>query len=292
VVNDGSSDRSADIVKRYLTSGYIRYIEQANQGVANARNTAIGRSSGDFVAFVDQDDLWLPDKLEKQVAYMESHTDVALVHARVECIDKHGVPISCDGRVYVDNASGHCAEQLLIGNRIAVLTALVRRSCLTGVGLLSQTYAPSDDWHLWLRLAVRFPFGFLDEVVAQYRVHDFNESRDLLKMKFAEIRVAESFRAEYPLHARSMDQRAIDTTLIRCYEGAAALLSQAGRTLEAKSLKRKAARIRLSAPWYYADLLASFFPQKVQRHVLWYCRRLGEVVHLHRRQSRTVHKSR
>jgi glycosyltransferase involved in cell wall biosynthesis len=285
-VNDGSHDCSAEIVKRYFTSGRLKYIEQVNQGVANARNTGIEHSSGEFVAFVDQDDLWSPDKLEKQIAYMQAHADVALVHGRVECIDGDGARISCEGRVYVDDTSGYCAERLLTGNRIAVPTVMVRRSCLNAVGFLDQTFAPSDDWHLWLRLALRFPFGFLDEVLATYRVHDSNESRHVLKMRLAEIHVLESIRSAYSTDTLSMNRQALDSSLIRYYEGAAALLSQAGSRDEASSLRRKVMRMRLCAPWYYADLFARLFPIKSRRYVLWYCHRFGALLRPHRRHTR------
>jgi glycosyltransferase involved in cell wall biosynthesis len=273
-VNDGSRDRSAAIVRKHLPSERIKYIEQANQGVASARNTGIEQSSGEFITFLDQDDLWLPQKLEKQVAFMESHSDVALVHSRVECIDGAGIPISCKGHVYVDETTGYCAQSLLVGNRIAVLTVMLRRSCLDVVGRLNQTLAPSDDWDLWLRLAVHYPFGFMDEVLAKYRVHDSNESRHVLKMRLAEIGVLETFRAREPGIIQSANRYEIDTALIGLYKRTAQLLSDLGRHDEATGLRRKWHRVQLRAPWYYAACVAALFPAKLQPRVRWYCHRL------------------
>src|SRR5262245_58002873 len=73
IVNDGSPDDSACEIARFLPHPRIHYIEQNNAGVANARNTAIDHSSGCFIALLDQDDLWLPTKLERQVAHLDAH---------------------------------------------------------------------------------------------------------------------------------------------------------------------------------------------------------------------------
>jgi glycosyltransferase involved in cell wall biosynthesis len=277
-VNDGSRDQSAEVVKRYLSSGRIRYFEQPNRGVANARNAAIQCSTGRYIAFLDQDDLWLPGKLEKQVAYMQAHPEVALVHGPVECIDAEGTLISCAGRVYVDDAAGYCAEQLLVTNRIAVVAVMVRRSCLDAVGLLDQALAPADDWDLWLRLAVRFPFGFINEVLAKYRLHETNESKNTLTMTLAEVRVLESFRARYPAVIESADREAIDSTMVACYTRAAELLRQTGREREASTLCDRAQRLQRRIPGYYADRLARLFPTSLQPYVRWYGRRLGGLI--------------
>ena len=274
-VNDGSRDQSADIVRRYVATGRVKYLEQANQGVASARNTGISNSSAEFIAFLDQDDRWEPDKLALQVAYMDARPELALVHARVGCIDAEGEPISCSGRVFVDDTSGYCAERLLTGNRIAVLSVLMRRSCLESVGPLNQELAPSDDWDLWLRIAARFPIGFIDAVVAQYRVHDAMESKNLLKMKLAEIRVIESFRATHPQDVRRMNREATESVLIGLYEQAAELLRHAHRPQDAALLLTKAAEMRRRAPWYYLRQASSIFPEKLRRYAAWYWQKLA-----------------
>jgi glycosyltransferase involved in cell wall biosynthesis len=282
-VNDGSRDGSAKIVKSYLASGRIKYVEQENQGVASARNTGIAHASGEFIALLDQDDIWFPDKLEKQVAFMDAHPEIALLHARVSCIDGAGNPISCKGFIYVEDVRGYCVERLLSGNRIAPLTVLVRRSCLDEVGGFDGAFAPADDWHLWLRIASRFPFGFLESIVGQYRVHESNESKNLLRMKFAEIRVMEDFRSSHPTQIRQMSRAAIESRLIGFYERAAELLLVAGRSREAAVFQQKAARMKLRAPWYYMEKLASLLPAKYRRVLSWYWYRVRSTVGLHGR---------
>jgi glycosyltransferase involved in cell wall biosynthesis len=273
-VNDGSRDGSSEIVRRYLGSGRIRYVEQANQGVANARNTGIAHSSGKFIALLDQDDVWLSDKLEKQVAYMEAYPEVALLHARVACINGEGREIDCKGWMYVDGACGYCAERLLAGNRIAPLTVLIRRSCLDEVGTFRQAFAPADDWHLWLRIAVRYPLGFLDEVVGHYRVHDSNESKNLLKMKTAEIAVIESFCDSFPNEFQHMNRWVIESKLVGLHERAAEMLAAADRASEAAALRRKATRMKITSLWYYLRRLSFLLSHKRQSAILWYWYRI------------------
>jgi glycosyltransferase involved in cell wall biosynthesis len=279
VVNDGSQDGSMEIVKRYIGSGRIKYVEQTNQGVANARNTGIFHSSGEFIALLDQDDAWLPDKLEKQIDFMDAHPEVALLHARVACIDGEGRPISCRGWIYVgEEVHGYCAEQLLSGNKIAPLTVLIRRACLGKVGVFNQSCAPADDWDLWLRIAVRFPLGFLDSVVAKYRVHDSNESKKKLKLRLGEIQVMESFRSEYPALVRRMNRKSIELRLISFYHDAVELHTRAGQPIEASILQRKADSIKLRAPWYYLLKANRMSTEKQWRFVGSYWHRIRSLL--------------
>ena len=198
VVNDGSPDESAREIARFLPHPKIRYIEQKNGGVANARNAGIAIARGSLLALLDQDDLWLPDKLERQVAYLRENPELGMVHSRVECIDATGVKRSCDGAIQVYPFTGQCAGRLFAGNAIAPLTVLMRASCANEVGVFDQQFAPADDWHLWLRIARRYPIGFLDTITAKYRFHDANVSKDQLIMHRAVLRVMSAISKEYP----------------------------------------------------------------------------------------------
>jgi glycosyltransferase involved in cell wall biosynthesis len=256
----------------------VKYVEQANQGVACARNTGIAQSTGDFVALIDQDDTWTTDKLERQVAFMTTHPDVGLLHARVECVDAEDRVMSCEGWIYVDEYEGMCAHRLLAGNGLVPLTVMIRRACLDAVGGFDQTFAPADDWQLWLRIAVRYPLGLLDALVGRYRVHEANESKNVLKMTLAAIRVMEWFEATYPEEARRARRAAVDGRLLSFYDKAVALLSQAGRTEEARAFAERARRTRRRSPWNYARL-----PAKQRRLVRWYWSRLRALVSSHQR---------
>jgi glycosyltransferase involved in cell wall biosynthesis len=198
IVNDGSTDGSRAVIARYLSDPRIIYREQANQGVARARNAGIAAATGAYVALIDQDDLWLPEKLEHQVRYLEDHPEVGLLHARVRCIDAGGEVRSCDGVIWVYPFQGRCAPQLARGNGIAPLTVMLRRSCIDDVGTFDQLLAPADDWELWIRIARQYELGFSDEVTALYRWHGENVSGNRVTMHRAVLRVLRHVAEHYP----------------------------------------------------------------------------------------------
>src|SRR4030042_587586 len=86
VVDDGSTDNTKEALKRY--SKNIFYIYQSNKGRSQARNTGLKVAKGDYIAFLDDDDIWVPHKLEKQVAFMDSNPNIGLVHTITEVIDE------------------------------------------------------------------------------------------------------------------------------------------------------------------------------------------------------------
>src|SRR5438067_2461064 len=114
IVNDGSPDASAREIARFLPHRQIKYIEQQNAGVAAARNTGLAHATGELVALLDQDDLWLADKLDRQIAYLDARPDVGLVHTRVQCIDAEGNPRSCTGAIWINPYEGLCAGRMLL----------------------------------------------------------------------------------------------------------------------------------------------------------------------------------
>jgi glycosyltransferase involved in cell wall biosynthesis len=179
IVNDGSTDNSREKLSAYRQLPFVQYIEQDNRGVAAARNTAIRKATGELIAFLDQDDLWLPEKLDIQVDYLRQHTDVPLVHANLGHINENGEPIQV---IWPTDVEGSCFRELFLWNRIAVPTVVVRRQCLSEVGLFNENLAGSDDYDMWLRIAQRFPIGRIARVLALYRFHGKNVSRDKLLM--------------------------------------------------------------------------------------------------------------
>jgi hypothetical protein len=127
---------------------------------------------------------------------------------------------------------------------------------------------------LWLRIAVRYPLGFLDEVVGHYRVHDSNESKNLLKMKSAEIAVIESFCDSFPNEFQHMNRWVIESKLVGLHERAAEMLAAADRASEAAALRRKATRMKITSLWYYLRRLSFLLSHKRQVAILWYWYRI------------------
>lgn len=271
VVDDGSRDASQTVIADYLRHANVRLVTQQNAGVAAARNTGIRDAAGEYIALVDQDDLWLPDKLARQVEYLDAHPEIALVHSNIYFIDEAGERIPNPEWAWVAPSSGRVLPQLVQQNSICTCTVLMRKSALEQAGLFRQELAPADDWDLWLRIAARHPIGFVDAVTACYRVHPENESRNLLKMQEAEIRVVETFMREYPGAVGAAITRA---KLFSLYSEAARLLERFGRHAEARGYWLRALRAHPAAWEPYVSLLWGTLPMRQRRALAWYGERV------------------
>jgi len=239
IVNDGSPDESARIISQFLPHPQIRYIEQQNAGVAAARNAGVAHANGAFIGLLDQDDLWLPNKLARQVSYLYSHPEIGLVHTRVKCIDGDGAPRSCAGAIGVYPYEGLCAGRLLLGNVIAPVTVLLRSECIDDVGTFDQRFAPADDWELWMRIARRHPIGFIDEETACYRFHGENVSSDQLKMQRAVLNIIDAICERFPDVAESVSPAELAYARSVALGGAAEALEERGRKAEARRYRKE-----------------------------------------------------
>lgn len=170
VVDDGSSDETPAVLAAYRDR--IRVIRQPNQGVSSARNAGIGAATGEFVAFLDSDDLWLPTKLERQVALLDEDAGLGLVYSDGETFDgETSCPLalfSQANRLY----QGDVLHQLFVGNFISTPTPIVRRCVLDETGEFFDNEVVAEDWDMWLRIAARYPVGLIAEPLVRRRVHE------------------------------------------------------------------------------------------------------------------------
>jgi len=171
VVDDGSTDQTPEVVSKYLTDSRVRYWAQPNQERAVARNRGIASSSGEYVAFLDADDVWRPDKLARQVSVLERARESALCYTYARYIDPEGNPLKAERHVAA--REGYILPQLIRGNFIPVSSVVVRRSALDTVGVFDtdSRLIGSEDWDLWLRIAAAFPVRLVPEELTLYRVH-------------------------------------------------------------------------------------------------------------------------
>jgi glycosyltransferase involved in cell wall biosynthesis len=168
VIDDGSSVDLVPLVNA-LDDNRIRYFRhESNRGEAAARNTGIRNVRGDYVAFLDDDDEWLPEKLRLQLELFGRCPDT------VGCVTGGFARIR-DGRVLsreIPTRRGDLSGELLLKNIVGPpSTVMVRRDCLDRVGLFDEGIAFGVDYDLWIRLAQRYQFDFVPEVVARYTVH-------------------------------------------------------------------------------------------------------------------------
>ena len=164
VVDDASSNETPAAVRRHPTVRYIRHA--TNRGGSAARNTGIAASSGSLIAFLDDDDLWLPNKLALQVPVLEAHPDAGGVYSHMRLSDEQG------GSLWPDRTrteSGFMFRELLLDNFMLTPTVLVRREAFGKAGYFDEQLTSSQDYDMLLRLTFHFPFLYAPGVVAVYR---------------------------------------------------------------------------------------------------------------------------
>jgi len=181
VVDDGSTDDTKSALAPYM--GKIHYLHQNNRGVAAARNAGIARARGEYIAFLDADDIWFPTKLALQVHALEANPAVGLAFADFLDFDDTGVTRSSRLNTWPqakawftrhqlgnsEIACGPMYEELLQACWIHASSAVVKRHVLGVVGLFGEAFLTGEDYELWLRVAQRYPFLWVNRVLSGYR---------------------------------------------------------------------------------------------------------------------------
>ncbi len=179
VVNDGSPDDTAERLRPLVEAGRIVYIEQPNAGQGAARNRGIAEAKGEYIALLDDDDRWPPDKLAWQAAELEAHPEAVMVYGDYRRIERDG-RMSPPVETYCP--SGAVYDAFLRGCRIlSPGQTLIRASALRAVGGFDPEVWGSDDWDLYLRLAKQGEFRHVRRVALEYRLHGGNASRHAVR---------------------------------------------------------------------------------------------------------------
>jgi glycosyltransferase involved in cell wall biosynthesis len=177
IVDDGSSDDSVDLIRRHFRDSRIRIARQPQGTLRVARPAVLAQAQGEFIAFLDHDDLWLPHKLHEQLAPARSNPEAALIFSDCLIIDAAGRTIGrlSDqydfGTIDLTGTRGY-RELLRRGCFVAYPTAFARTAAVRAVGGFDARYQYVSDYDLWLRLARRSPLLSIREPLAKYRVHD------------------------------------------------------------------------------------------------------------------------
>jgi cellulose synthase/poly-beta-1,6-N-acetylglucosamine synthase-like glycosyltransferase len=165
VVDDASNDETGNVCKSMVGINYVRV--ERSQHVAGARNVGLLASRGEYVTFLDDDDLRLPDSVDEQVELLEADRQAGLVYGQAICGDQQGEPTShVYSHVY---PQGDVFWTLLSQNFIPCGSAVFRRSCLKRVGLLDDGLPGIDDWDLWVRIAELYRIIALQKSVMIWR---------------------------------------------------------------------------------------------------------------------------
>jgi teichuronic acid biosynthesis glycosyltransferase TuaG len=172
VINDGSTDRTAEALRPF--TGLVTLIDRENRGVYSSRNEGVERAAGEFVAFLDADDAWKPEKIARQMDVFARHPEVALVATRAEEIDAEGRPLARPPKespgIY-DRPASLYDELLNRGNPVSLSSVVARREALRRAGgFYDRERILSADYDLWIRVAAERPFYIMSEPLTRYRV--------------------------------------------------------------------------------------------------------------------------
>jgi len=194
VVDDGSTDGTGDLLKeRYGDT--IRYYYKANGGCASARNAGIKISEGEYIAFLDSDDMFLPEKLEDQAAVLDSHRNVGLVYSDSYALAGKEMKLSHSIR---PDKNRLIALPLFMTTFLANGSFLVRRECIEKAGYYSERLRYNEDTDFLLRIALDCNVYFSNKPTFAYRLHEGRKSGNSIKLLEALYDSTKTFLERYP----------------------------------------------------------------------------------------------
>jgi glycosyltransferase involved in cell wall biosynthesis len=178
VVDDGSTDDTAAEIGPYLGRPRVHYERTNHVGASRARNIGICLARASLIAFLDADDLWLPQKLERQIAVFRADPELGVVYTRRLLIDPEGWQLE---HAQPPHYRGQVLPHIFRRNFLCFSSSLVRRSVFDSVGLFDEGLPLAMDYDLWLRVALRYRFDYVDEPLVKYRTGHANLSRRSLE---------------------------------------------------------------------------------------------------------------
>jgi len=196
IIDDGSTDKTREVVKSFDDEGII-YFSQENKGPASARNTGIKKAKGKYIAFLDSDDLWLKEKLKRQIDFMEKNSEIGLMGTACYEITDKGRII---GKKIFPVKNEILQKDLIKYNPFIQSSVMTKREVFDKVGLYDENFRESEDYDLWLRIASQYKIANLSEplVMKRYYRRGLSPAKDKEQLYFAlEAKKAAVHRGQY-----------------------------------------------------------------------------------------------
>lgn len=213
VIDDGSTDDTREVLAKYRSP--VQYLYKSNGGVSSARNYGIENARGKYIAFLDADDLWMPEKLERQVAVLESNENVGVCYAATQKVDENLEIIGYIEAKFYDDYS----EALLLNLNIVAgscSSAIVRRDIAQQTDGFDTQFSTCADWEYWLRLSLLTQFSPLNEYLVKYRVIGGSMSSNPFVSKQDTVGVLNKFFAlpDLPSKYKKLRNKALSNNLM------------------------------------------------------------------------------
>lgn len=167
IIDDGSTDKTIGVVNT-IQDSRIQVFSYPNAGVAAARNQGLAHATGNYIAFLDADDLWAPEKLELQLQALQESPQAGLAYSWIYYMDAAGVKLCEPDKKIL--AQGNVYSELLIENFIVnASNPLIKREVIEAVGLFDSELKSAEDWEYWLRIAKNWDFAVIPKPQVYYR---------------------------------------------------------------------------------------------------------------------------
>jgi glycosyltransferase involved in cell wall biosynthesis len=195
IINDGSTDNTLEVISSVQDSR-IQVFSYKNAGQGTSRNRGLRQAKGEYVSFIDADDLWTVEKLEDQLTALQQYPEAAVAYSWTDYVNELGEFIShAPQRFY----QGNVYTKLLLSDFIGSgSNVLIRKSAILELNGFDQSLPPAEDWDMWLRLAAQYPFTVVPKPQILYRVSPHSSSFNVLKMEAASLRVIERAITQFP----------------------------------------------------------------------------------------------
>ena len=195
VIDDGSTDHTPKAVRPFLADKRVRYVRSDKLGQPRAKNLGVRLSRGEFVAFLDADDAWLPTKLERQLAAFRANPAAGVAYCRRTLMDEAGNLLPPKGEPPFP--SGRVRAEMFTRNFVCFSSAVVRREVFSRVGAFDPEWDLAIDYDLWLRVAGHVGFAFVDEPLVLYRTGHGNLSKKLADRVATALSIMHRAEARY-----------------------------------------------------------------------------------------------
>lgn len=300
VVDDGSTDNTAEIVEPFHSLASFRYLPQKNQGVSIARNNGIKSASGEFIAFIDADDIWYPEKLSVQIGVLTSNPDLLGVFSDFDRADvngmvtaKHSIKVTypvfkqfnldwpeifqsktsfCNciienRKTNYDIYYGDIFRSLFLGNFINTCSVVLRKRVIQECGYFNPERKTQEDYEFWLKIAATGPLAYIDESLLFYRrrADQLTSQKNLFEIHKNSLEVLENVLAS-ELGDR-LDANDIESRMSRKHAEYAKNLLGLNRKHEARYHILKSIKFRFFSPYFYILFLWSFLPGKLEQGI-------------------------
>ncbi|MFB2977307.1 glycosyltransferase [Microseira sp. BLCC-F43] len=251
IINDGSQDGTLDIISK-IQDERIKVFSYPNAGVNVSRNRGFKLAAGEFITFLDDDDLWTPDKLEAQYKALLNNPQAGVAISWTDWIDESGKIIGRGG--YVSWEGDALARMLLNDFVESGSNALIRKQALIEVGGFDESLTHAEDWDMWLRLAARYHYTTVPKVQILYRIAANSVSSNVVKMEQGSLQVLERAYANAPESIQHLKQ----VSLANRY-----------KYLTYKALEGAPVRYKGLLALRFLWLAIQYDPVLLQRRIIW-----------------------